>query len=193
MLEKIDQLDKQLAVWFNGLHTQFWDTVMVFISGKYEWIPFYAVIMALIIYRFRKNSLLIIPVIVLLITLADQSSVHLFKFMFERLRPCHSPDIGQLLHLPDGCGGQFGFVSSHASNTFALAAFISLLFRNRNGTIIMYVWAGIISLSRVYLGKHYFTDIFFGAMLGILIGWLCYKLLLFLIQKIYGDSGLRVK
>lgn len=186
MLEKIDQLDKQFILWFNSLNTPFWDDVMWFVSGKWEWVPFYAILLGLIIYHFRKQSFVIVPVVILLITLADQTSVHLFKFVFERSRPCHSPAIGDMLHLVNNsCGGPFGFVSSHASNTFALAAYIALLFRNRYGAVLMYIWAAFISLSRVYLGKHYLTDIFFGALLGILIGWLCYQLAAYLVSRVF--------
>lgn len=186
MLEKIDQLDKQFILWFNGLNTPFWDDVMWFVSGKWEWVPFYAILLGFIIYYFRKQSFVIVPIVILLVTLADQTSVHLFKFVFERPRPCHNPEIGHMLHLVNNsCGGPFGFVSSHASNTFALAAYIALLFRNRYGVVFMYVWAAFISLSRVYLGKHYLTDIFFGALLGILIGWLCYQLAAYLASRVF--------
>lgn len=105
-----------------------------------------------------------------------------FKDVFERLRPCHNPNIASLVHVVDGCGGKYGFVSSHASNSFALALFIGLLLRKHYKYFLplMVFWAALVSYSRIYVGVHYPADILGGAILGSLIGifvyWLMKKL-----------------
>lgn len=89
-----------------------------------------------------------------------------------RLRPCHNPDIANLVHIVDGhCGGQFGFVSSHATNTFALAFFVGSLLKKHISWLLplLLVWAGIVSYSRIYLGVHYPGDVLCGALLGVII------------------------
>lgn len=124
--------------------------------------------------------------IALVIILSDQISVNFFKEIFLRLRPCHNPEISNLVHTVDGCGGQYGFVSSHASNTFALAVFLGLIFKKHLSYLlhIMLVWAAIVSYSRIYVGVHYPADILCGALLGVLIAYVFWKLLQFTNQKL---------
>ncbi len=118
----------------------------------------------------------ILIAVIILIVLSDQASVQLFKEVFQRLRPCHNPQIAELVHLVDGCGGKYGFISSHATNTFALALFMGLVLNKHIPFIFigLLCWAIVVSYSRVYVGVHYVSDIFVGALLGMLIGWLVF-------------------
>ena len=114
---------------------------------------------------------------ILAVTLADQVSVHLFKNTFQRLRPCHEPALNGLVHLFNGeCGGKFGFVSSHATNSFNFALLSLLFIRKRWYTISIILWALVIGYSRIYLGVHYPGDVICGSLLGALVGWSIYKL-----------------
>ena len=107
---------------------------------------------------------------IILITLSDSVAARVIKESVQRLRPTHNPAIESLVHIVnDYRGGSYGFVSNHASNTFALAVFLSLLFRNRYFSIGILIWAAVVSYSRIYLGVHYPGDIIGGALLG--VGW----------------------
>lgn len=113
---------------------------------------------------------------------ADQISVQLFKDVFMRLRPCHNPEIADLIHTINGaCGGQYGFVSSHAANTFGLALFVGLIFKKHVPFLLkaLLIWAAVVSYSRIYVGVHYPADLICGAILGSIIAFLMWKALLF--------------
>lgn len=169
-MEFLKDIDTALFLFLNGKHNEFFDVLMWWISYKFTWIPLYAFLLFLVWKKFGKKTILIIISIGLLILFSDQASVHLFKNFFERYRPCHNLFLKEKVHLVDGCGGMFGFVSSHAANTFALAMFLALVFRNSVFTVLIFLWAALTSYSRIYLGVHYPLDIFAGAALGCAIG-----------------------
>ena len=178
-MEQLILWDKELFLFLNGLNNDFLDVVMYWVSDKYIWIPFYFILLVLIGQKLRWKSLLIIlPMVVLLILLSDQGSVFL-KNLFQRLRPCHEPSLDGLVHLVrEKCGGQYGFVSSHAANTFAIAVFIGELLKRQLKWILIFMllWAGFVSYSRIYLGVHYPADIFCGGLLGVILAYGVLKL-----------------
>ncbi len=185
MLEFLDHIDRNLFLFLNGLNSPFWDQVMWWISDRLIWLPLYLIITGWLIYRFKWKVVIILVMVALLITLSDQGSVHLFKEVFKRLRPCHEPEISGLVHLVKGhCGGKYGFISSHAANTFAIATFTLLIIRNKYYSIFIIFWATLVSYSRIYLGIHYPGDVLVGALYGFLIGVLIYRLFLFAEKKI---------
>jgi undecaprenyl-diphosphatase len=170
MIEVLNDIDQHLLLWLNGHHSPFLDHVMFLVSGRFEWMPLYALIIALIIRRYRWKSLWILLAVIIMITLSDQLA-NLLKAGVKRLRPCKDPQIGHLVHLVNNyCGGTYGFVSGHAANSFALATFVSLLFRRKWATSGMILWAALVSYSRIYLGVHYPGDVIGGALLGMLLG-----------------------
>ena len=178
LIEIAKSWDTDLFLLLNGFHNDFWDTVMYWASEKYFWVPFYALLLVLIGIKLRwKTLLVILPLIVLLILLSDQGSVFLKNF-FQRYRPCHNLIIQDIVHTLNGkCGGQYGFVSSHAANTFALAMFVGQLFRKKLKWMLVFMlcWAGLVSYSRIYTGVHYPADIVAGALLGAGVGFLLVK------------------
>ncbi len=172
MLDFLNNTDTRLFLFLNGFHSPFWDGVMLAVSGKAEWIPLYVLILAWLVYRLRLRSVPIIVAVVLLIVLSDQLSVILFKNTVHRLRPCHNPAIQDFVHLVrNHCGGKYGFISNHAANTFALAAFTSFVFRNRLYSLFIFIWALLVSYSRIYLGVHYPGDLLAGAVFGVILAY----------------------
>lgn len=186
MIELLNNIDSKLFLFLNGIHSEFWDNVMFFVSGMKQWIPLYIAVILLIMARFKKKGIIVIGALIILLVLTDQTSVHLFKNVFQRLRPSQNPNLEGLVHLVNNYrGGKFGFVSSHAANTFGFAMFLTLLFKNKYFAGFILSWAAIISYSRIYLGVHYPGDIICGALLGILLSNLVYWIYKLILKKIF--------
>lgn len=172
----LDQWDKNSFLFLNGFHNSWWDYVITLFTLTPVWIPFYLVIVVIIVKKYGKGSLWIFIAIALLILFADQLS-GILKHSVKRLRPSHDPEISQLTHIFFTKGGLYSFVSAHAANSFSFAMFFILLFKNRTFTLFIIPWALLISYTRIYLGLHYPGDILGGMILGSLIGIGIYKLL----------------
>jgi undecaprenyl-diphosphatase len=184
MLETLNTLDTQLFLWLNSLHNEVLDPVMIFFTEKYTWLPLYAFLVGFIIYTFKKKAVGILLGVVLLVVLADQTTSRFFKPTFKRLRPCHNTEINAQIHKPNGCGGQYGFVSSHAANSMAVAMFLSFVFAENWLTILVFGWSVAVSYSRIYLAAHYPADIIIGGLIGLMYGYVIYKLLIILQTKL---------
>jgi undecaprenyl-diphosphatase len=172
----VAKLDEALFLFLNGLHTPYLDHFMWWLSDKFIWIPLYAFIIYLIVRKYKWKSVGILLAVALLITASDQLSVWL-KFAIERPRPTHTEGLKEHIHtLNNYFGGPYGFVSSHASNSFALATFTSLFLSpiHKNYQIYAFIWAFMVSYSRIYLGVHFPGDILGGAILGILLAHIVY-------------------
>jgi len=181
-LQNIIETDKELFLFLNGFHSDFWDTIMLFVTRKETWVPFYAVILFFMIKNYRAKAIPVLFLLALAIVASDQFSV-LLKESIQRLRPVHDPEIGALVHNVLKKGGLHGFVSSHAANSFAIFAFTSRLFKNRKYTFLILFWAIIFSYSRIYAGVHYPLDILGGALLGFCVGEGLYQLFRMSLQR----------
>ncbi|MBC9796600.1 phosphatase PAP2 family protein [Sinomicrobium weinanense] len=186
MLDKIIEYDQELFLFLNNLGTESWDGFWLFITDKFTSIPLYLVLLYLCFRKFGwKPTVLILVATALMIAFTDQLA-NVFKYGFERLRPCHTPSLEDRMRIVK-CGGKFGYFSAHAASTFAVATFFSLLFKQhyRSIPLILLVWALVVSYSRIYLGVHFPLDIVTGMVFGLLGGWLFYAVLRLLSKKIF--------
>ena len=180
MLEQLLHMDTEVLLAINGWHAPWADTVMWIISAKTTWIPLYLLLIGLLVWRYRKPAptsvkwlhkvpvcVVMIVAIVAAVGLADFIASGILKQWVARPRPSRVPELEGVLHLVNGYkSGRYGFVSSHAANTMAVALLFSLIWRNRTATIGLMLWVAANCYSRMYLGVHYPLDILGGLMVG---------------------------
>ena len=154
-------------LFLNGMHSPFFDHIMWWFSDKYIWIPLYLIILFLYLRKFKSAALWPVIITITAVALSDFISSHYIKEGIHRLRPDFDPEIGPLIHTLKGyTGGLYGFVSSHSANSFALASSCLLFLKNRLFSIIIFIWAALVSYSRIYLGVHFPADVLCGAAFG---------------------------
>lgn len=184
MIEFLEEIDRSIVVAINGWNSPFMDEVMWWISARITWIPLYLLLLFLAYKSLSRNQLfLFLGLIGLTIALTDLTSVHLFKNVFLRYRPSHNLLLTDRLHyylIKPGeyyKGGEYGFVSSHAANFFAIITFVSLVLKARYPKLVYpLLCIGIlIAYSRIYLGVHYLSDVFVGGLVGSAIAFLVYR------------------
>lgn len=183
MYEIIEE-DKEAFLYLNNLGSTTFDQFWMMISGTAIWIPLYIILLYLLFKTFGWKNLIYIAVFIALgVTISDQLA-GIFKDGIARLRPCHDPSLDHIMREVK-CGGQFGFYSAHASNTFFLASFLTFLLRKSYKFLpfVLFFWASTVAYSRIYLGVHFPLDVVFGALVGFLIGGLMSNLTLKTILK----------
>lgn len=151
------------------------DAVLPFLRTPLFWAPMYLFILAFALLNWGTKGLWWSLAFVCTVAITDLAGQHLFKEIFQRLRPCNEPYlVGMVRLLAPACGTGYSFVSNHAANHFGLAAFMVCSLRRIFGrrTYAVYLWAFLVSFAQIYVGVHYPLDVIGGALLGVGSGYL---------------------
>jgi len=184
MIDYFEEIDRQIVLAINSWHSPLLDEVMWWISARITWIPLYVFILILAFKKLsKKHFIFFVLFAVIAVIVTDLVSVHLFKNVFLRYRPSHNLLIVDRLHFyqiaPGNVyqGGEYGFISSHAANYFAIATASFLALKNEYSKLkwLLILVGILICYSRIYLGVHYLSDLVVGAVIGSLISCLIYK------------------
>ena len=185
MIEKILLYERDAFFALNGSDSAFLDRFMWLYTGKEVWLPLAILIIGVLVYKKNwRESLLIILAIALVVLLCDQFASHVCKPLFTRFRPTHHPDfMEQVKTVFNYRGGLYGFISSHAANAFGFATLMALIMKNRWFGWTLFLWATLTAYTRIYLGVHFISDVVPGMVVGILFGYVVYRLYLFVRSK----------
>ena len=183
-LDKITQYDKELLVFLNGLGNENWDSFWMTLTNQLSWIPLYILFLVLLFKAFGwKKGIVLIVFTALLITFSDQLTVFIKNYT-ERLRPNRDPQINDIIRIIKN-NKSFSFVSGHATTSTAISLFMHLTLKKYyKYTIFFFIWPLLFAYSRIYIGVHFPIDVTMGALLGLLIGFVFYRLSVKLLLKV---------
>lgn len=184
MLDKIQSLDTQLFIYLNGLGSEPFDGLWLFITKQINWTPFFLLLLYVIYKKIGgKQTLYLVLFIAVMLVFTDQIT-NLFKNGFQRLRPCNNPEINSFIRIVQS-RSSFSFFSGHAANTMAVATFLYLILKDKIKYFgFLFLWPLIFAYSRIYLGLHYPGDIISGYVFGASFGFLTFKVYQ-IVQKKY--------
>ena len=189
-MEQLIEFDQELFLLLNNLGNPVWDDFWNILTNKWSSIPLYAVLIYLLYKNLGlKGAIISIILVAGMITITDQLA-NVFKDAFQRPRPCRQEGVMEFARFIAERCGRYGYFSAHAASSAALAIYMGLMLKPFYSKIfpILIIWAAMVAYSRIYVGVHYPGDILTGMLLGVIVGWIFYKIQQSLLRK-YNNAG----
>jgi undecaprenyl-diphosphatase len=162
---ELSAAERTLFFLLHGYNTPVFNQVMLFFSGYLPWLPLAGWLLYRVWKKYsRKHFFLITLLTLLLLAVVDTSTSYFFKNLIRRLRPCKMQELrDSITNFGQGCGGKWGFFSSHAANAAALVHYL-LPFARPSKTLKLCAWSVVllVGYSRIYLGVHLPLDVIVG-------------------------------
>jgi membrane-associated phospholipid phosphatase len=164
------------TIWYHlnaTWHNAFLDAVVPYLRNQWTWAPLYLFLLVFMLQNFGWRGFIWCLIFLATFGISDQLSAHWLKPIFNRIRPCNDPALSQIVHIIVPCGSGKSFPSSHAANHFSLGIFMAITLKPYVKRVFWYafLWAAAISYAQVYVGVHFPMDVFFGGLLGALVGY----------------------
>lgn len=182
MLDLLIKYDIELFLALNKFGTPEWDSTIYFLSNNlfFIWGLLFLIPLLVCYRKFKKHYLSLFFFAALAVGISDYISSSILKPTIKRPRPCREVSIKKEVYIPfnqETCSGKYGFTSSHASNAFAIAMFFYLILRKYSKKWFgLFLFASMISVTRIYLAKHYPLDLLCGALIGLIVAYISYRL-----------------
>ena len=175
-MQQLLTLDRHLFRLINSRWANpFFDWLMPCLRNSVAWVPLYLFLLLFVLMNYKKTGWWWFIFAASTVILTDFISSTIIKENVWRLRPCNDPEYANWINILVGYRPRSSsFTSSHAANHFGMAIFFYTTFRKNfdQWPLLFFIWAFGISYAQVYVGVHYPLDIFCGALIGILIGYL---------------------
>ena len=192
VIDWLHSADQDITLTINSWTSPWTDSFWMMMSDKMFWIPAYVVCAYFLFARLGwKKALMVLASVAVAFALCDQLS-NIVKHAVVRLRPSYSVrmlDGG--LNVLEKRGGFYGFFSAHAANAFAIAVCLILGFRNDRSHSYnafskwVIIWASLVAVSRIFVGKHYLGDVLVGTVIGLTVGYLVGIATRYLIRRLF--------
>lgn len=189
-MQTLFDIDREILAFFNGSASLFVDNLAVVLTSGLTWIPLYISLLYIVIKNNEtmKQIMLVIGCVFLCIVLSDGVADFIVKPLVGRLRPSNDPLVMCTVDVVNGMrSAQYSFFSAHASNTFCIAMFFSLLVRKKSFVVSMVTWSLVNCWTRMYLGLHYPSDIIVGLLWGGIVGSVVYLIYIKSYLRMYPD------
>ena len=188
MLEKLLYWDKQLFIFLNGWGNESMDGFWLFVTKQTHWIPLFALFAYLVFKHLDwKKALLVLGFVAVLIAFTDQST-NLIKDYVQRLRPCCTPGLQDMIRIVQK-RDSYSFFSGHAAGSMAASIFLFRLLRPYVKFMwLIFLWPLVYAYSRIYLGLHFPSDILCGYLWGVITSALVFALYRYTRDRIFPPS-----
>jgi undecaprenyl-diphosphatase len=187
MLQTLSEIDLYVFNAINaGADIPVITELLIIIRNKFFWIPLYLFLLTFILSNYSIKKWMIVIFLLFTVVITDTISSQLIKKNIQRTRPCNTEEVQTKSRIH--CGHGYSFPSSHACTHFGIATFLFLLFSWVSFKSLLFLWAGSISFAQVYVGVHYPSDILAGAIIGIMLGFISYKIFDSLVQILFKEE-----